>query len=88
MFSRYLQQIRASGRWYFTTKQAMSDLGITSNRLKKVVYRMKKSGDIISPAKGLYIIIPPEYKPQGSLPAEELVPILVNYHGLKAVACS
>jgi predicted transcriptional regulator of viral defense system len=79
MFSNYIKKLRASGRYYFTINQAMKDLKASANKIKSAVYTMKKSGDLISPAKGLYIIVPPEHKLQGSIPSEELVPILMKY---------
>lgn len=79
MFSNYIKKLRASGRYYFTINQAMKDLKASANKIKSAVYRMKKSGDLISPARGLYIIVPPEHKLQGSIPSEELVPILMKY---------
>ena len=43
------------------------------------MYRLKKAGKLISPINGLYIIVPPEQRPYGSIPAEELVPIMMNH---------
>ena len=40
---------------------------------------MQNESKIIAPAKGLCIIVPPGYRLQGSIPAEELVPILMKY---------
>ena len=36
---------------------------------------------MISPARGLYVIIPPEHQPHGSIPAQELVPLIMQYLG-------
>ncbi len=79
MFSDYLKKVRANGRVYFTLEQAFTDLNVTKASLYAAVSRYKKRGELISPAKGLYVIIPPEYKSLGCLPAEELVPILMAY---------
>ncbi len=79
MFKEYLEKIRASGRRSFTLKEATEELNTTENSIKSAVKRLKKKGDIISPARGLYIMVPPEHKPLGCLPAEELVPILMRH---------
>ena len=45
-------------------------------------FRCFNSGYIrhnISPARGLYVIIPPEHQPCGSIPAQELVPLIMQY---------
>lgn len=78
-FEVYIKEVRKSGRLYFTSTQAMEALGINANRLYVEIYKLKKSGDIISPAKGLYVIVPPEDQMMGSIPAEQLVPILMAY---------
>jgi predicted transcriptional regulator of viral defense system len=80
MFSEYLKKVRAKGRIYFTLEEALKDLGVTKASVYSAVSRYKKRGELISPAKGLYVIIPPEYKNLGCLPAEELVPILMAYY--------
>lgn len=67
------------GKQYFIAEEALKDLKVSKKNLLSAVYRAKKQGDIISPAKGLYIIISPEYQPQGCLPAEQLIPILMRY---------
>lgn len=87
MFSDYLKHIRALGHRSFTLDQAMSDLKISRNNVKASISRLKKQGLLISPAKGLYVIIPPEYLPQGCIPAAELVPILMEHLGIDYYAC-
>lgn len=91
-FSEYLKDLRKSGQISFTVDQAVSDLKISKSSVLAAIHRIKKHGEIISPAKGLYVIIPPEHQLQGCLPPEELVPILmkhleVNYYvGLLSAA--
>ena len=81
-FSEYLKDLRKLGQLSFTADKAASDLQISKNSILASIYRIKKHGEIISPAKGLYIIIPPEHQLQGCLPAEELVPILMKHLGV------
>ena len=78
-FSEYLKNLRQSGRLSFTINQASSDLGISRHNVLASIFRIKKSGEIISPAKGFYVIIPPEHQLQGCLPASQLVPILMQH---------
>ena len=91
-FSEYLKDLRKSGRLSFTVNEAASDLKISKYNALSSICRIKNRGEIISPAKGFYVIIPPERQLQGCLPAEELVPILmkhleVNYYvGLLSAA--
>ncbi|MEN8236051.1 MAG: type IV toxin-antitoxin system AbiEi family antitoxin [Pseudomonadota bacterium] len=85
--SEYIKKVRASGRWCFTTGQAIADLKISQPALRSGIYRLKKKGDIVSPAKNLYVIVPPEYQYLGCLPAAELIPILMKHWGLNYYAC-
>lgn len=79
MFIEYLDNLRSLGKRYFTFKQAIQDLKVSINSVKSGLYRMKNKKKLITPAKGLYVILPPEHQLQGSIPAEELVPILMTY---------
>ncbi len=78
-FSNYLTEIRKRGQRSFTLDQAMKDLNLKRDNILTSVYRAKKRGDIISPASGLYVIVPPEHQVCGCIPAEELTPIFMNY---------
>ncbi len=78
-FSNYLKEIRGKGKRSFTLDQAMKDLNPKRDNILTSVYRAKKRGEIISPASGLYVIVPPEHQTYGCIPAEELVPMLMDY---------
>ena len=78
-FSNYLAEIRGRGKRAFTLEQAIKELNLKRDNILTSVYRAKKRGDIISPASGLYVIVPPEHKAYGCIPAEELIPILMDY---------
>ena len=86
-FPDYIKSIRARGRTYFTTQEAIAELGISQNAFNCGMYKLKKKGDIISPAKNLYIIVPPKYQAIGSLPPEEIVPILMKHWELDYYVC-
>jgi predicted transcriptional regulator of viral defense system len=86
LFNNYVKKLRASGRRYFTLNEAITELGIKKENLLACVYRLKKKGELFSPAKGLYIMIPSEHYNLGSVPAAELVPILMQYWNLNYYA--
>lgn len=79
VFSDYLKHIRSLGQRSFTLDKASDDLKISKNSIASAISRLKKRGELISPAKGFYVIIPPEYIQQGCIPAEELVPLLMKH---------
>jgi len=77
--SAYVKEIRQKGQRSFTLVQLIKDQNLSNNAAINAIARLRKQGDLITPAKGLYIIVPPEHQPYGSIPAEELVPILMQY---------
>ena len=79
MFFEYLDTLRMSGKRHFTFQGIMHDLQISEASAKSGLYRLKKANKIITPIKGLYVIVPPEHQPYGSIPAEELVPIIMKH---------
>jgi len=79
MFFEYLDKLRMSGKLSFTFQAVIDALSISESAAKAGIYRLKKAGKIITPLKGLYVIVPPEYKPFGSIPPEELVPIIMQH---------
>lgn len=86
-FRKYIKSIRTEGRHAFTRDEAISHLGISSNAFSCGMYKLKKQGDIISPAKNLYVVVPPENQSIGCLPADELVPILMKHWDLEYYVC-
>ena len=79
MFFEYLDKLRMSGRGHFTFQEITRELHTSENSAKTGLYRLKKANKIITPIKGLYVIVPPEHQPYGSIPAEELVPIIMQH---------
>ena len=79
MFAKYLENLRSDGYRYFTSDQIKQKLKLSDSAIKSGLYRLKQNKKIISPANGLYVMVPPEHKAYGSIPAEELVPIIMQY---------
>lgn len=78
-FSHYIKQVRASGKQYFTVDEAIQSLALSRKAVLLAAARLKKHGDLISPAQGLYVIVPPEHQRMGCISAEELLPILMTH---------
>ena len=74
-----LKKLRSSGKRYFTTQEIIQDLNLSAGAARAGLYRLKRAGKLISPASGLYVIVPPEHKSYGSIPAEELIPIMMKH---------
>ena len=64
----HLADLAASGRHDFTSNEAQSSLGSSPSAAKLALNRLAKQGAIASPARGFYVIVPPEYRSVGAIP--------------------
>jgi predicted transcriptional regulator of viral defense system len=79
MFIKYLEKLRASGKRYFTYKELTETFNLSDVSARSGLYRLRKDGRLINPMRGLYIMVPPEHRSFGSIPAEELIPIIMKH---------
>jgi predicted transcriptional regulator of viral defense system len=84
--SAYVAGLTTQGRYHFRSQDAQKALGVSPAAAKLALLRLAKQGLIASPARGFYIIIPPEYRSLKSLPADQFVPALMQSLGLKYYA--
>src|SRR3990167_2417775 len=77
----FINKLRSQGRYSFTTQAAAEALQLDKIPVLNALHRLKKNKLIVSPAKGFYLIVPPEYQAYGCLPAEMFVPDLMSYLG-------
>lgn len=75
----YAEKLAASGRYHFTSRDAQSALGVSPSAAKLALNRLAKQKRIASPARGFHVIIPPEYRALGCLPADQFIPALMEY---------
>lgn len=77
----YVSGLAARGRYSFTSEDARAALGVSADAVKLALNRLAKQGAVASPARGFYVIVPPEYRALGSLPAEQFIPALMERLG-------
>ena len=77
--SDVIAEFAADGRYHFTTADMRSALGVSAVATRLALSRLAKKGLIASPARGFYVILPPEYRRLGCLPASEFVPALMRH---------
>jgi predicted transcriptional regulator of viral defense system len=56
-----------------------SALGVSAAGAKLALNRLAKKKVIASPARGFYVIVPPEYRSLGCLPADQFIPALMKH---------
>ena len=77
----YIRDLAASGRYSFTSLEAKAVLGVSADAAKVSLHRLIREGEIASPARGFYVIVPPEYRSLGCLPADQFIPALTERAG-------
>lgn len=78
--------LASKGRYSFTSEEARDGLRVSPDASKLALNRLTKQGLIATPARGFYVIIPPEYRSLGCLPAEQFIPDLMEVKGLNYYA--
>lgn len=75
----YIVDLAAHGRYHFTTSEAAAALGSSIPTARAALRRLKAKGAIADPHRGFHVIVSPEYRRLGSLPAEQFVPQLMQH---------
>ncbi|MBT5389500.1 MAG: hypothetical protein HOL16_02170 [Alphaproteobacteria bacterium] len=78
----YIENLQKQGRYLFLKKEASLALSISENALQNSITRLSKKGKVAHLKKGLYQIIPVEYKIAGSLPPEWFIHDLMALLGI------
>jgi predicted transcriptional regulator of viral defense system len=77
----WLDDLASQGRYHFTTGEAHEALGVSLPATRAALRRLKQRGRIADPHRGFHVIVPPEYRRLGCLPAEQFVPQLMEHAG-------
>ena len=74
-------EFAAHGQYHFTSSEFRSALGVSVAAANQSLWRLAKRGEIASPGRGFYVIVPPEYRGLGCLPPDQFVPALMEHRG-------
>jgi len=75
----FIAQLAAEGQYHFTAGKIRMALGVSPAAAMLALYRLAKQGLVASPARGFYVIVPPEYRRLGCLPADQFIPALMEH---------
>lgn len=78
----WVEALQASGRYVFTREDAEGGLGGSRIAVQTALRRLKQKGRIASPRRGFYVVVPPEYRAAGCLPASWFIDDLMIHLGL------
>ena len=68
----------ARGQYHFISAEFRSALGVSEAAARQALSRLAGRGEIASPARGFYVVVPPEYRRLGCLPADQFIPALMT----------
>ena len=73
--------VLSHGRHSFDVAEAAETLGLSRAQTLQALARLLKKGDIVSPARGFYLVVPPEYRTWGGPPGMSFVDSLMTHLG-------
>ena len=74
----YIVDLAASGRYHFTSSDARKALGVSADAAKLALNRLARQKLIAQPARGFYVVVPPEYRSLECPPADQFIPALMQ----------
>ena len=77
----YIQDLAANGCHHFTTADAFEAVAGNHPAVHAQLRRLKQQGLIAEPARSFHVIVPPEYKRLGCLPADQFIDQLMQVWG-------
>lgn len=80
--SELIDEMASRGQYHFTTGEAVRRLGVSVAAARAALRRLQGKGLVAAPHRGFHVIVPPEYRRLGCLPADQLVPRLMEHLGL------
>ncbi|MET0745140.1 MAG: type IV toxin-antitoxin system AbiEi family antitoxin [Microvirga sp.] len=82
----FVTALAARGEYLFSSADARKAMDVSADAAKMALNRLAKQGLVASPGRGYYVIVSPEYRSLGCLPAEQFIPELMKRQGLSYYA--
>ncbi len=76
---RYIAELVERERYHFTTDEAVMAFGGSLTKARAAIRRLKERGRVADPYRGFHVIVLPDYRHLGCLPAEHFVPPLMQH---------
>lgn len=77
-----IDHLASQGQYHFTTKEAVGRLAVSIAAARAAIRRLQSKGLVAAPYRGFHVIVPPEYRRLGCLPADQFIPQLMEHLGL------
>lgn len=69
----------AEGRYWATAGELTALMGNTPSAMRQAIARLRHQRRLFSPARGLYVMVPPEYRSLGAVPGEWFIDAMMNH---------
>jgi predicted transcriptional regulator of viral defense system len=79
--AQFVADLAANGRHHFTTEEIVRGLGAALPTVRASLRRLKAKREIADPHRGFHVIVPPEFRRLGCLPADQFIPQLMEHLG-------
>ena len=76
---QFIADLISRGRYCFSTEEAARGLGTGAVATRAALRRLRQKGELTVPYRGFYVIVPPEYRSAGCLPADQFIPSLMEH---------
>jgi predicted transcriptional regulator of viral defense system len=86
-FIDYIHDVIKNGKCTFSIEDAEKKLHKSRKAIRASIEHLLAKNELVSPAKGFYVIVPPEYQILGCIPAEFFIPYLMKYWNINYYAC-
>jgi len=75
----FVDSLAARGQYHFTTGQAIAALDVSPEAARAAIRRLNRKTRVAMPFRGFHVIVPPEYRTLGCLPADQFIPQLMAH---------
>lgn len=79
--SEFVQERVQFMQYCFSKEDALVETGLSDSAFRMAASRLKKKSKLISPYRGFYVAIPPQYQRRGVPPAKVFIDELMNFVG-------
>ena len=80
-FSSYMTRLLSTGRVVFSREEARQALGVSDGALLDAAERQQRKQHLVSPRRGFYVIVPPQYLAWGAPPPPWYIDDLMRHEG-------
>src|ERR1700677_2638671 len=80
-FSSYMTRLLSTGSVVFSAEEARKALGVSDGALLDAAERQQRKKHLVSPRRGFYVIVPPQYLAWGAPPPQWYIDDLMRHEG-------